>query len=630
MKLLEVQLKHASLKHPQTVGVVERSHSALKRILKLQTNEQWNDWYKYVPLAVFIHNTSFHSAIGCSPTVLFHGREPIKPLDVRFNKRMIERFSPNSEYVFALQDAMKKKYSETKEKLTTMYNKYRTYYDNKAEAKPLLLFSYCLLLNPRLMTQSDFASKSLPIWLPLYRVEKILTNSNYIIRKVGTNYTQCVHRIRLRQVELQGHVDDLRVIDFQNFQRDPSLGQFRGEPYIFDESVPSLVDSPQPTFSAQAEPEVPAPVTVSLNFTPAPAIVQAAPAVGPAAVLATGPGPIIAPDPVDDDGSPPDSSASDNDNTHSDSSNEIFIADTIKSPPLHHSSTEAVDHETTETPDQHTIPHNLRPRLHPVYYGETRFKSEARLPITKRFQPTFTISSGLTPSQEEKRQSILDSLERHRQTTSHSTMMQPSGSSTVPNQQSLTHSGQPVTPPEHLKRQKEIKSRYSLKNLKKRPSSNDVNAIVASSHYPKFCFSQSNILSTNTCFAYCGSSDFANHTGLVGAVHRHYPALYNLQHLTRPRPPPGSLIACYDHDSKKFIYTLVTKRKFFHRSNYDTLQMSLLAMKSHMERNNIREIAIPRLGSGYDKLHWPTVFSLLYNIFSNSNVQIVIFQPTRP
>ena len=30
---------------------------------------------------------------------LFHGRDPIKPLDVSFNNRMIERFSPNTEYV---------------------------------------------------------------------------------------------------------------------------------------------------------------------------------------------------------------------------------------------------------------------------------------------------------------------------------------------------------------------------------------------------------------------------------------------------------------------------------------------------------------------------------------------------
>ena len=85
-KLLETQLEHAISKHPQTVGVVESPHRALESILNLNTNEQWNDWFKYVQLANFIHNTSYHSAIGCSPTVLFHGREPLKPLDLRFSK----------------------------------------------------------------------------------------------------------------------------------------------------------------------------------------------------------------------------------------------------------------------------------------------------------------------------------------------------------------------------------------------------------------------------------------------------------------------------------------------------------------------------------------------------------------
>ena len=111
---------------------------------------------------------------------------------------------------------MNKKFTETEVKLTEMYNKYRDYYDCKAEAKPLVVF-YCLLPNPKLMTQSDFASKLLPFWLPLYGIEKILTNSNYNIRKFGTNYTQCVHRIRLRPVTPQGHIDDLTVINFKKF-----------------------------------------------------------------------------------------------------------------------------------------------------------------------------------------------------------------------------------------------------------------------------------------------------------------------------------------------------------------------------------------------------------------------------
>ena len=40
-KLLEIKLKYATLKHPQTIGVVERSHAALKRILKINTDSQW-------------------------------------------------------------------------------------------------------------------------------------------------------------------------------------------------------------------------------------------------------------------------------------------------------------------------------------------------------------------------------------------------------------------------------------------------------------------------------------------------------------------------------------------------------------------------------------------------------------
>ena len=231
------------------MGVVERSHSALKRILKSNTNEQWNNWFKYVQLATFIQNTFYHSAIGCSPTVLFHGPETIKPLDLRFNNTLIEQFSRNSEYVIALQDAVNKKFSETKFKLTEMYNKYRAQYDCKAEAKPLSVFSYCLLFNPKLMPQSDFASKSLPIWLPLYCIDKILTNSNYIIRKVGTNYTQCVHRICLRPVTPQGRIDDLTVINFENFQQDPSLGHYRGEPTLFDESIPSLLEPSATVFA---------------------------------------------------------------------------------------------------------------------------------------------------------------------------------------------------------------------------------------------------------------------------------------------------------------------------------------------------------------------------------------------
>ena len=60
-KILEAKLKHATLKHPQKIEAVD---GPLKRMLRLNTTEQWTNWHKYVPLATFIHNTSYHTSIG--------------------------------------------------------------------------------------------------------------------------------------------------------------------------------------------------------------------------------------------------------------------------------------------------------------------------------------------------------------------------------------------------------------------------------------------------------------------------------------------------------------------------------------------------------------------------------------
>ena len=301
--MLEIQLEHASLKLPQTVGVVDRSHNPLKRLFKLNTNGQWNDWFIYIKLASFIHNTSYHSTIGCSPIVLFHGREPLKPIDLRFINTLIERFYPNSENIFALQDEMNKKLIETKLKLTETNNKYRAYYDWEAEAKPLAPFSCCLLLHPKPKTQSEFASKLLPIWLLLYGFEKVLTNSNYIIRKVDTNYTQCVHRTRLRPVTPQIRVDDLTVINFEIFQRDPLMDHYRGEQTLFDESIPFSLEPPTTGVTTQNVTENKPPVTVNFRFPTAPAPIPvglaAVPAPLPPPALPLAPVPLVAPDTAD-------------------------------------------------------------------------------------------------------------------------------------------------------------------------------------------------------------------------------------------------------------------------------------------------------------------------------------------
>ena len=82
--ILEINRKHCTLKHEQTIGLLERNHVPLIQILRNNDNQTSSDWHRYVDIAVFIHNTTFAPALGCTPSDVFHGRTPVNPLDLRF------------------------------------------------------------------------------------------------------------------------------------------------------------------------------------------------------------------------------------------------------------------------------------------------------------------------------------------------------------------------------------------------------------------------------------------------------------------------------------------------------------------------------------------------------------------
>ena len=67
-------LKHATTKHAQTIGLLERSHASIKQALKIETGERRSLWYKYISIEVLKYNTSFHTIIGCEPSRVFYGR----------------------------------------------------------------------------------------------------------------------------------------------------------------------------------------------------------------------------------------------------------------------------------------------------------------------------------------------------------------------------------------------------------------------------------------------------------------------------------------------------------------------------------------------------------------------------
>ena len=80
--VLGITLKHATTKHTQTIGLLERSQASMKQSLKIETDERRSLWHKYISIAVLNYTTPYHSSIGCEPSRVFHGRIPYNILDL--------------------------------------------------------------------------------------------------------------------------------------------------------------------------------------------------------------------------------------------------------------------------------------------------------------------------------------------------------------------------------------------------------------------------------------------------------------------------------------------------------------------------------------------------------------------
>ena len=230
--LFDIELRHATTKHAQTIGLLERTHASIKKVLKIYENRMHSDWHKYLDYAVFAHNTSRNPKTRTTPADLFHGFTPHKAIDARFD--IPQKNRPEFETTQQLQDRLRHLFSLQKQDILETYLKNKKYYDKKANAKPLALHSFCLLLNPRLDTQKQKMDKMEPKWLALYRVEKIFPRDNYLIREVQTHHTQIVHRIRLRPYMPQGTIADLPKVDPEKFIPDPRFTEEDKEPALMD------------------------------------------------------------------------------------------------------------------------------------------------------------------------------------------------------------------------------------------------------------------------------------------------------------------------------------------------------------------------------------------------------------
>ena len=193
--VLGITLKHATTKHAQTIGLLERSHASIKQSVKIETGERTSLWHEYISIAVLNYNTSYHSIIGSEPSRVFHGRIPYNIVDLKMGIRPQKTSSPDSEIAQDVLEQTEAIFQDVRKNAMQVYIKYKAYYDKKANASKLKQSEYVYILQPK----ADHLGSKIPFtdfrWIGPYIIEKVLPNNNYLVRKIGTNKTQILHRM---------------------------------------------------------------------------------------------------------------------------------------------------------------------------------------------------------------------------------------------------------------------------------------------------------------------------------------------------------------------------------------------------------------------------------------------------
>lgn len=73
-ELLNIEKLNSTAYHHETIGALVNSHKVLGNFLRIQTNNSYVYWSKWVPYYKFAYNTTVHSATGKTPFELIYGK----------------------------------------------------------------------------------------------------------------------------------------------------------------------------------------------------------------------------------------------------------------------------------------------------------------------------------------------------------------------------------------------------------------------------------------------------------------------------------------------------------------------------------------------------------------------------
>ena len=130
------------------------------------------------------------------------------------------------------------------------------------------------------------------------------------------------------------------------------------------------------------------------------------------------------------------------------------------------------------------------------------------------------------------------------------------------------------------------------------------------------------LLKCGTSLAHCVSRDLKMFKGLAKSFKETWPD--HIDQLKKMYLHVGQIGAI--KVKGRFIYHLITKERCTDQPKYFDLRQTLFELKQHMLANNVKKVALPKIGCGMNRLSWPDVKTMMEEVFWDTNIKITVFE----
>ncbi|KAL9984264.1 hypothetical protein ACROYT_G006538 [Oculina patagonica] len=130
-----------------------------------------------------------------------------------------------------------------------------------------------------------------------------------------------------------------------------------------------------------------------------------------------------------------------------------------------------------------------------------------------------------------------------------------------------------------------------------------------------------------TSLAHSVSADFDMTDGIANKFRKKYGDYNNLikKGLNFQQDSQVGDIAVLERNESSFVYYLITREYWWDHATPSSMRACLEQLRKHCQEHGVEKLAIPRLGTGADKIDWPFVKRIVEDVFKETDISITAY-----